>query len=105
MKVPTMDQLRIQHELAMSGARAEWEELWNQISVYGRAYARVEGPTCATEQYGRGDTAMIIGARMKPMITACYERWFRRVDWDDSLVLEDFPRSALADAVANAVEP
>ena len=99
MKVPTIDQLRIQHELAMAGTHAEWEELWRQVCAYGRACWRVEG--ASTETYGRGDALVITG--FDP--AKGYERWYRRADWDDSLVLEDFPRSALADAVAQSVEP
>ncbi|MBA6043850.1 hypothetical protein [Pseudomonas lactis] len=99
MKVPTMDQLRIQHELAMAGAHAEWEELWRQIRAYGMAYWMGKG--ASTETYGRGDALVITG--FDP--AKGYERWYRLADWDDSLVLEDFPRSALADAVAQSVEP
>lgn len=107
MKVPTMDQLRAAHALAEQGGRAEWEELWRQFTAYGMAYFMVEG--ASTETFGRGNSPVITGfdpgeviraVRIKPLIASCYERWYRRVDWDDTLDLDDFPLTALASAVA-----
>lgn len=109
MKVPTMDQLRIRHELAMAGAHEEWEALFNECVAYGRACGQMLFKPATTETYGRGDTPAAVAfaraeathvALWEPVIEACYARWYRSCDWDDMLTLADFPLTALASAVA-----
>ena len=97
----------------MAGAHEDWEALFNECVAYGRACGQVLfNESAATETYGRGDAPAVAAfaraeaahvALWEPVIAACYESWYRRVDWDDSLTLEDFPRSSLAGAVSRAV--
>ena len=97
MKVPTMDQLRIQHELAMAGAHAEWEALWKRVCTHGSGYVNFEWPTFTTEQYGRGELIRINTLWERDFLLAINPR-------DPTVwTLEDFPHSTLADAVSRAV--
>lgn len=71
--------------------RAEWEAQWSACEAKVRADLSPLADFVLESLY--------LSARMKPLITQCYARWYRRVDWDDTLTLEDFPRSPLAGAV------
>lgn len=110
MKVPTMDQLRIQHELAMAGAHAEWEELWRQVCAYGMAYWMGEG--ASTETFGRGTwlgptpgEISFNEVMAKHLNETQCRRWplIEPNFWLPERI-DSFPRSALADAVAQSVE-
>lgn len=75
--------------------RAEWEAQWNACEAKVRADL---SPLVDLVLQG-----LYLSARAKPLITELYARWYWRVDWDDSMTLDDFPRSPLAGAVKRAV--
>lgn len=80
---------------AYPAQRAEWEAQWNAREAKVRADL-----SSAADFVMQG---LYLSARIKPLITEFYARWYWRVDWDDSMTLEDFPRSPLAGAVSRAV--